>query len=410
MHSQIMKVTMMTSKENVLIIVLSGNYSTGLGLVRSLGSAGYYVDIISAVKRKGSSVIASSSRYVRRSDEVLLTSDEETDRRNILDKLKGYRTEDGLLKVLIPADDRMSNLLDHAKNDLSKDFIIAGTTEEGGKPLGYLMDKAVQGRYAKEIGLKRPEEWILDLEGSQDIPEDIIFPCFIKPLKSIEGNKTEMSRADDLDQLRDRLKKLSAEDSHRSVLVQRFLEIDKEYDIGGICVGDQVIIPGMIEKTRVAQFERGVTLAGRMISCDPLGETLDKITELMKSFKYTGLFDLELILSKGELYLNEINFRAGGPNYSYTLNGTDLPALLVKGMLGGEIRPQDVSFTEGKTFVYEKVAWEEYIQGFMTRKELYAVISGADMKLLDNMDDPVPGKIFSRKIRLSLLKHRILRR
>ena len=132
-----------------------------------------------------------------------------------------------------------------------------------------------------------------------------------------------------------------------------------------------------------------------------------KIKEALLAFRIEQTFTKEHIL---ELYLNEINFRAGGPNYSYTLNGTDLPALLVKGMLGGEIRPEDVSFTEGKTFVYEKVAWEEYIQGFMTRKELYAVISGADMKLLDNMDDPVPGKIFSRKIRLSLLKHRILRR
>ena len=54
-----------------LIIVLSRNYSTGLGVIRSLGAAGYDVDLIASVKKKGSSVIASSSKYVRNSKEVL---------------------------------------------------------------------------------------------------------------------------------------------------------------------------------------------------------------------------------------------------------------------------------------------------------------------------------------------------
>ena len=400
----------MTTSKDVLIVVISGNYSTGLGLVRSLGSAGYKVDLVSTVKRKGSSQIASSSKYVRNSSEIFMTGDDERDQQNILDKIKEYRKESGFTKILIPADDKSSFILDAFREDLRKDFIIAGTVSDGVKGLASLMDKAVQGRAASEFGLKRPEEWMIDLSSSEDIPSDMVFPCFIKPLRSIEGNKTEMSKADNADELRERLNKLRMEDSDRAVLVQRYLEIDKEYDIGGVCLDDKVIIPGMIEKIRVAQFERGVTLAGRMVSCESLGETYDRICDMMRSFHYTGLFDLELILSEGELYLNEVNFRAGGPNYSYTLNGNNLPAMLISGILGNDPETKDQGFREGRTFVYEKVAWEEYIQGFMTKKELRETIEGADMRLLANSEDPGPGKIFEKRIRLSMLKHKLLRR
>ena len=397
-----------SDNSHILIIVLSGNYSTGLGLVRSLGAAGYTVDLISAVKRKGSSVIASSSKYVRRSQEVFLTSDTDTDRREILSRVSAYRSEDKATKILVPADDRMSYLLDLYKDELSGDFIIAGRTDGGEESLGSLMDKAVQGRYAEAYGIRRPEEWVLDL-AEDEIPEDMIYPCFVKPLKSIEGDKTEMARAGSSEELRKILDKLKREDSARSVLVQRFLDVDKEYDIGGICLDDKVFIPGVIEKIRIARFERGVTMAGKMVSCDVLGEMLGKVMELMSGFHYTGLFDLELILSEGKLYLNEINFRAGGPNYAYTLNGVDLPALLIDGIINGITEFPAEDLITGRTFVYEKVAWEEYIQGFFSKKELNDTLNGADLKLLDNADDPEPGRIFGRRIRLSLLKHRILK-
>ena len=402
---------MITSDNSqVLIIVLSGNYSTGLGLVRSLGAEGYTVDLISLVKRRGSSVIASSSKYVRRSSEVFFSPEPGINQQNILDMLSGYREEKELTKILIPADDAMANLLDSRKASLSEDFLIAGQITEGRESLEHLMNKGVQGKYALLFGLKRPEEWTVDLRVKTDIPEGMSFPCFIKPLKSIEGNKMEMAMAQDAAELEACLDKFRQEDSDRSVLVQRYLKVDKEYDLGGVCLDDKVIIPGVIEKIRVAQYERGVTLAGKMVSREVLGETLDKVCDLMKSFHFTGLFDLEFILSEGELYFNEINFRAGGPNYAYTLNGANLPAALIKGILGEEVTPSDLVITESMTFVYEKVAWEEHIQGYMSKKELDNTISGADKRLLSNDDDPTPGKIFGRRIRLSLLKHKLLGR
>ena len=51
----------MSVGEKPLVIVLSRNYSTGLGIIRSLGAAGYTVDMVASTKKKGSSIIASCS-------------------------------------------------------------------------------------------------------------------------------------------------------------------------------------------------------------------------------------------------------------------------------------------------------------------------------------------------------------
>ena len=59
------------SKLKPFVIVLSRNYSTGLGIIRSLGAAGYRVDLIASTKKKGSSVIISSSKYLNKTTEVL---------------------------------------------------------------------------------------------------------------------------------------------------------------------------------------------------------------------------------------------------------------------------------------------------------------------------------------------------
>ncbi|MDQ9831141.1 hypothetical protein RFX70_20360, partial [Acinetobacter baumannii] len=59
------------NNEKPLVIVLSRNYSTGLGVIRSLGQAGFDVELIASTKKRGSSIIASSSKYVSHMIEVV---------------------------------------------------------------------------------------------------------------------------------------------------------------------------------------------------------------------------------------------------------------------------------------------------------------------------------------------------
>ena len=45
-----------------LVVVLSRNYSTGLSVIRSLGEAGYTVDLIASALKEGRSLAISKSK------------------------------------------------------------------------------------------------------------------------------------------------------------------------------------------------------------------------------------------------------------------------------------------------------------------------------------------------------------
>lgn len=400
----------MSVGEKPLVIVLSRNYSTGLGIIRSLGAAGYTVDMIASTKKKGSSIIASCSRYVRNSVEVISPKIQGDSGSGLIKALMKYDNKDKGKTVLFPADDFTASVVDLNRDILKENFVIPSIRREDTESIVSMMDKTVQGEMARRAGIMTPLEWIIPLQGEIVIPEDVVFPCFIKPLQSITGHKTEMAVCHSRQELEKHLEQMRAFYCDRSVLVQEYLHIDKEYDLSGVCLDQEVIIPALIEKTRVARHELGVTMSGKMVPADVLGDTINKIINLMKQFRYTGMFDLELNLCNGRLYFNEVNLRSGGPNFSYFLNGVNLPDIYVRAVTGIPRSPESERMNAfGRTFVYEKVAWEDYINGYMSRQELKVCINDADFTLLASKDDSAPGRCFYRRIRLSALKHRVRR-
>ncbi len=48
----------------IKVVVLSRNHSTGLSVIRSLGEAGYDVDLVASANGKGKSELAAVSKYV----------------------------------------------------------------------------------------------------------------------------------------------------------------------------------------------------------------------------------------------------------------------------------------------------------------------------------------------------------
>ena len=397
------------SDSNVLIIVLSRNYSTGLGIIRSLGSAGYTVDLIASVRKKGSSVIASCSRYVRRSCEVMADFTQGDPGTGILDALREYEDSTFDKKVIFPADDYTASVVDANRDMLKKHFIIPDITGTVRWSVSDVMDKSFQSRMAAEAGLAVPMEWMVSLRDDMFIPEDIVYPCFVKPLQSITGQKKEMCVCRDEEQLLTHLKEMKDFYDDRSVLIQEYLDIDREYDLSGVCLDQDVIIPAVIEKIRISGHERGVTMAGKMVPVSVLGDSFEKIVSMLRGLGYRGMFDMELNLCGNRLLFNEINLRSGGPSFAYYLNGVNLPAILVKELTGSDHSDEAKEIaTFGKSFVYEKVAWEDYIYSYMSRSELHRCLKEADFTLLANSDDPMPGRCFARRIRLSAVKRRIM--
>lgn len=386
----------MEDKKNQLVIVLSRNYSTGLSVIRSLGAAGYAVDLVASGPKAGSSAVAAASKYVNCAVEVVSKKVKDGEDKELLDELLKYIDKYEQKPVLFPTDDYTASVMDINRSILKEHFLMP--TIDGGLSLPEYMDKTVQSQVARSVGLPTPLEWAINLNQIL-IPEDMVYPCYCKPIASILGYKTEMATCNNEKELLDHLYKLRENFADRYILVQEFLEIDTEIDLSGVSLDQEVIIPAVTRKNKIGKYERGVVISGTIIPFDTLGDVQQKVVNMLKAFHYTGMFHMDLNLVGDKIYFGEINLRSGGPNYIYYESGVNLPEIFVKELLGERHAPEEEVVNEfGKTFVYEKIAWDEYLHGLMTREELDKCISEADITLLFNDDDPAPGQMFAEKM------------
>ena len=332
----------METNNKPLVVVLSRNYSTGISVIRSLGAAGYTVDLVASAFREGRSQVAACSRYVRNSVEVVSKKVKDGDDAELLKELLKYKGMCDEKPVLFPTDDYTASIMDLNREKLKSIFIMPEIVGGGEGTMTEHMGKIKQSELARKAGLPVPKEWSISLRGDRVvIPEDMVYPCFCKPMESITGYKREMAKCEDETELLSHLNRLRRIFADRSVLVQEFLEIDNEIDIGGVCLDQEIIIPAIIKKTNVAQYEKGVTLAGKVYPLEELGQLQETVTAMLREFHYFGMFDMELNIVGDKIYFNEVNLRSGGPNFSYFMSGVNLPALFVKEALGEGLQEHD---------------------------------------------------------------------
>ena len=396
------------NKKNTIVVVLARNFGTGISVVRSLGAAGYTVDLVSNASNPDKTGISGSSKYIRNYIEVVAKKTNRYGDVKFMDVLLSYKAAEGNKPVLFPTDDYTVSVIDRNRHLLEDTFIMPTAGDGHENCIVYLMDKTVKSRLAKAAGLNVPKEWVLTLSGDCRIPNDMVYPCFCKPTESIMGYKRELVKCDDEKALKAHFEFLRGRLPNRKVLIQEFLNIEQEIDLSGVCTGDKVIIPAVIRKTAVSRHETGVTLSGVVEPVEYAGDTLEKVKAMLMDTKYVGMFDLELNIANGKIYFNELNLRSGGPNYAYFASGINLPDLFVKTVTGQYHTPEEECVKEtGKTFVYEKVAWEDYIFGYINRRQLKKCIKGNEVKLLNIADDPEPGRIYAETVQKTARKRRL---
>ena len=376
------------------VVVLSRNYSTGLSVIRSLGEAGYTVDLIASALKEGRSLAISKSRYLRNTVEVVSQKVDNSEDTDLLNELLAYRDKEPEMPVLIPTDDYTASVMDTNREALKDIFLMPGIAG-GAEKLTTYMDKSIQCRIAEESGMPAPKCWVVSLRQSPvEIPGDMVYPCFCKPLESFTGYKQEMAKCNDRDELSAHLEKLAESFSERSFLIQEFISIDNEVDIEGVCLDQDVILPGVVWKSIVAGYERGVPLAGEFMPFDRFPGLEEKVRELLKRYHYRGMFDLGINLVGDQYYFNEINLRSGGTNFVYFKSGVNLPDLFVKETLGIPHGKEEEIPVYGKKYFYEKEGYEDLLHDILSEETFNEWNEKADIKFFVNEDDPEPGEIF----------------
>ena len=360
------------------IVVIGQNYCTSLGIIKALGEAGYRVEVGKRVT--GKPILYSpemKSKYVDKA--IYLHTGNDAEMINTI--VQHFAVSDGK-KILIPSDDYCVALIDRHLEELSQYFMFPHVKYEQGAA-SRLMDKSVQNAWAKKCGIKVANSVIIKVSQKEAavIPEHTPYPCMTKPIESVGHPKSYIRKCENRDELTAHISRV-AQEQECTLLVEQFIEIEKEYTIPGIAIGESVIIPAAIEKFRTGNgYHKGVTISGVVKNSDVLGEIVCKLKSFVGETGFQGIFDIELLQSKDGLFFNEINLRNGAAGYSLTKSGINLPAMYADYLLNHE-REQLIEFTPGQTFVNEKAAMENYAGGFSSFRTLIKTITEADIKFI----------------------------
>jgi predicted ATP-grasp superfamily ATP-dependent carboligase len=300
--------------------------------------------------------------------------------------------------LLIPADDLVAHIADEYYNKLSNYYLMPNVNDTQGE-IGMLMEKGVQKSLAKEAGLPVLNSCVITAyKGEFEIPDTVTYPCFMKPNISRNSSKGKMRKCESEEELAGYLTEFSKR-KEIEMLVEDFVEIDKEYSILGVSTKKGVIGPGFFVAEEGGQKEhRGVAVVGRTLPCSQEQELIDDILKFIQTLKFDGLYDVDLIkTTDGKMYFVELNMRFGASGYAFTECGANLPGMFADYMFFN--KPIDLNCkvdVTDKTFVSEKVLIEEYMNGRISFKKLKEHMQNNDIYFVKNDDDPKAYEHFKK--------------
>lgn len=383
------------------VIVIGHGYTSRLGVIRALGREGYEVTVIvmTGYNRDGRTLntkkpIDCYSKYVSR---VLYCP---SDRKKLIQLLLTECVDPQQKVVLIPDSDFSTAAVDLNAERLREDFLFPHINHKPGEIVAW-MDKFRQKELAASVGLNVARGWRIDVrEGAYSIPDDILYPCFPKPLATLLGGKRGLKRCDNEEELREVIAVLSKTNPTISILVEEFKKIDVEQALLGFSDGQEVIIPGIINTRLLAHGGHfGVAIQGEI---QPVSGYDEGLVEKFKAFVlrtgFVGIFDIDFYQSEGKCYFCEMNFRYGGSGYAYTAMGVNLPVILVKTLTGLSIADMKKNITAKGIFVNERMCREDWNSNYINTKQLKQLIETADISFLYAQEDPKPQRVFYKDI------------
>lgn len=313
-----MKKNQINSYYNIAIVIGSKGVNA-TGMIRSLGQAGYYVifaSTYSKIESKWTNAYWNLPKNKNQQVELLQK------------KISTLWNK----PAIFPTDDETAYLLDDNFERL-KD--ICYFSHANGK-LRSISDKTIMAELANVCGLNVPCYTRINLLDTTKPNLDM--PLILKPYAGFAGCKGDIRLCYTQEELDVHLAKLKQK-GYEEVMAQQLLESPEQYEIGlmGFCLQDGTVeIPCTIRKIRSYPSKRGSTSFAKIKAGTDIVDK-DAIKRFVKQSGYVGIFDIEMIVSKGQAYFIEINYRNGQYGYAPTAAGYNIPHNWIKGMKGQEI-------------------------------------------------------------------------
>ena len=286
------------------VILIGGNHHNGLGLARSFG--------VNGIKPYGVIVGEGAEHgFVRKSKYWAKTWAIKSDDEIVEFLLNAFQNEKEK-PVVIPYSDGAAEEIDLNLDRLKEHFLLPSIGGQQGK-IAELMDKQKQVEFVQTYGIPMAKSCVVDLNDIR-LPEDMIYPCIVKPVVSAEGEKSDIRKCDTETQTVAYLQELREKGYHR-FLVQEYLIYDTEYlMVGSISGQNQCWFNS--KKIRVWPVVGGSSSCLQVTSENNVQEFFDEVRNAFGQVGYDGIFDVEALRVGEKIYLNEINWRNSGTIYS----------------------------------------------------------------------------------------------
>ena len=382
------------------VVIIGIGYTSRLCLIQSVAQIGCEVVVVT-LENNDKPPIDSYSKYV---SEVI-----NFPQRNGSDQLAHMLVErctspEGKA-ILIPNSDFSVAAIDTHHDILQPHFHLPHIHHKEGAIVEW-MDKERQKALAAQLGMKVVNSTNIDIvDGVYHIPQGMRYPCFTKTRAYTPGNKTTLYRCNDENELRQALDEMAGRLHTLTVMVEDFKEIETEYAVLGFSDGEHVVIPGIIEMIQMTEGkDKGVAMYGKVTPTSHLQHLIDQFATFVQTIGLVGLFDIDFYLSDGEYYFDELNLRTGGSCAAITKMGVNLPGMLVKSLRNESIADMPSAVTSTATFANERTCTESWSDGYLPSKDFLHILRHSDIRFLDDPDDPMPGKVFHRQLRVMRAK------
>ena len=171
---------------------------------------------------------------------------------------------------------------------------------------------------AESCGIRKPKGELLK---RGDLPTTLSYPVLTKvPISTMGAWKKDVFICQNEDELRDAYKHIKSEE----LLVQEYIEKKNELCIDGISLngGEDIVLSYTSEYLRMGKQSFGNYMLMKLYENE---EMCAKIRNIIKQSHYTGIFDLECIITPDdELFFLEVNYRNSAWSYAHTFGGMNL--------------------------------------------------------------------------------------
>ncbi|MDT9023859.1 carbamoyl-phosphate synthase large subunit [Rossellomorea yichunensis] len=162
-----------------------------------------------------------------------------------------------------------------------------------------------------ELGIPQPEgKTAVSVEGAISIAEHIGYPVLVRPSYVLGGRAMEIVYREE--ELLQYMKNAVKVNPQHPVLIDRYL-IGKEIEVDAISDGVDVVVPGIMEHIERAGVHSGDSIAvypPQQLTEEQKQTIVDYTTRLAKGLNIVGLLNIQYVISKGEVFVLEVNPRS----------------------------------------------------------------------------------------------------